>query len=194
MGHQASLIFNNNLKVSNNKMPVGIHEKCTVTSLVKGDNYFDINFSNTNGEVHNKRLWNPNGNYPKMIEGNMETKQEALSREEAANLSHVVKIMHIFLGEEGVAKFPTLDYSEFLDKAITTITPKLNTKFVNLKLIYDNDGMYSVFGNFPDYIEEWTEEGPKLKYSKWELENRMTKKTRTTEEPGKMDLADALRR
>ena len=194
MAHQASLIFNDTLKVNGSKMGVGIHEECSVTSITVEDRYFDINFSNKAGEVHNKRLWAPNGNYPRTdkVTNVTETKQQAIEREEASNLSHIVKLLHIFLGEEGVAKFPALEYDDFVEKAASVLNPKFASKKVNLKLIYDGDGSYSTFGNFPDYIEEWTGSPATLKYSKWELENRLQKKevvapVRAT------NLADALR-
>jgi len=192
MTHQAALIFKNDLASTATKIPVGIHTNVAVTSVVKGDNYVDINFEDPEGRKHNKRLWAPNGNYPVTKDGVTETTAQALTREEGARLAHIVKLLHIFLGEEGLAKFPALDYEPFVDRAIKELTPKLSTKKVNVKLIYDSDGMYSVFGNFPDYIEEYVEnQAPKLKYSKWELENRVTHKAATP--TSNTSLADALK-
>lgn len=199
MAHQASLIFNNTLRVNSSKIPVGIHTNCTVESVVLGDKFFDINFKNDVGEVHNKRLWAPNGNYPKKLDdGTIETKEMAVTREEVNNLAHVIKLIHIFLGDEGISKFPALEYEAFLKKAVEVLTPKLSTQTVNLKLIYDADGMYSTFGNFPDYMERHIEGvEPNLKFSKWELENRFTKKEKPNntlgESTSKEDLANALK-
>lgn len=179
MGHQASLIFTNELTPKTPKIPVGIHINCRITSVKLGEGFFDINFESPDGAIHNKRLWDPKGSYPKQKEdGSTETTNEAKFREEASNLTHVVKIMHIVLGEKAIMELPELEYTAFLKKAETLLTPKVLEKVrVNLKLIYDADGQYSVFGNFPDYIElHVPNEEPKLSFTKWELANRLTKK------------------
>lgn len=175
MSYQASMIFETQLEKTGTKIPFGIHTACEVTSIEKGENFVDINFKDSEGRVHNKRLWDANGNYPRRDkDGNpTETKQEAIEREETQNLAHIVKLLHIFVGEEGIAKFPALEYDDFVEKAIKVLGPKFPTKKVNLKLIYDSEGIYSVFGNFPDYIEEYVEgQEPRIKFTKWELENR----------------------
>lgn len=178
MGYQASLIFKDEVAPKGgSKITFGIHSNCNVTSIERGDKFVDINFSDPEGRTHNKRLWDANGNYPKIKDGITETQQEAIQREELNNLTHIVKVLHIFIGQEGLEAFPELDYDKFVKQAIKVVTPKLTTKKVNLKLIYDADGIYPVFGNFPDYIEEYVEGNePTLKFSKWELENRCTYK------------------
>ena len=179
MGYQASMIFENTVGKTGTKIPFGIHTNCEVTSVEVGENFVDINFKDSENRTHNKRLWDANGNYPrKDKDGNFtETKQQAIEREETQNLAHIVKLLHIYLGDEGISKFPALEYEEFIEKAIKVLTPKLASKKVNLKLIYDSEGMYSVFGNFPDYIEECVEgEEPRIKFTKWELENRCSYK------------------
>lgn len=170
---QASIIFDEEVKTSTGKIPFGIHTNCSVTSLEVGDNYVDINFSDSEGRVHNKRLWAPNDKYPR----DGETSADALQRESRARLSHIVSLMHIFLGEDVIAKFQANTYEDFILKAVAMLNPKLKTKKVNLKLIYDADGVYSTFGNFPDYIEEYVEGVPsKLAYTTWEKKNRCTQK------------------
>lgn len=168
--YQGKLIFDAEVKTQRGiKIPFGIHTNCKVTSLVKGENYVDINFEDQEGRTHNKRLWEPNGKFPKQGE----TSAEALQRESVENLAHIVKVLHIFLGEESLAAIKAETYEGFIDKAIKAVTPRLNSETVNLKLIYDAEGIYSTFGKFPDYIEKYIpEEKSKLSYSKWEKENR----------------------
>lgn len=176
MNYQASFIFENELTPKQGvKIGFGIHSNCDVVSVERGENFVDINFKDSEGKTHNKRLWDANGNYPRRDAktGVEETKQQAIEREETSNLAHIVKLLHIYLGEEALAKFGADSYDDFVDKAIKALAPKLSGKKVNLKLIYDSEGKYSVFGNFPDYIEEYVPgQEPTLKFSKWELENR----------------------
>ena len=178
--YQASLIFESELSPKTGaKIPQGIHTNCEVVSVEQGDTgkntFVDINFKDSEGRFHNKRLWSPTGNYPK----DGETTADAIKREELSNLSHVVKIVHIFLGNEALAALSAENYQSLMGKLVSKLTPEvLSKKKVNLKLIYDSDGQWSVFGNFPDYVEECIAgQEPKLKFSPWELANRCTLKT-----------------
>lgn len=182
--YNAADIYKDELNKGGAKIPMGIHSECDVVNIEKGENFVDINFKKTveiNGEtketktyVHNKRLWEPNGNYPR----DGETKAEALEREATRNMSHIVHIAHLFLGKDELNKISGNTYDDFMTNAIKVLTPDVLKKHkVNLKLIYDSDGIYSTFGNFPDYLELYVEgKEPELKYTKWELENRTTPK------------------
>lgn len=196
MSYQASLIFENELQPKQGtKIPYGIHTNCEVVSVERGDRFVDINFKDSENRTHNKRLWDANGNYPKTDKnGVTETKEQALRREEQSNLAHIVKLMHIFLGQEAINKFPALDYDAFVERAIKELTPKLKNTKVNLKLIFDSENKYSTFGNFPDYIEQHIEgEAPTLTFSKWELEHRSgSAKSDNTPSPGANALSSLL--
>ena len=177
--YQASLIFENELEVkTGTKIPVGIHSKCEVTSVEKGDQgkgiYYDINFKDSEGRFNNKRLWAPKGSYPQ----DGQSPEEAKKAEEILNISHVLKLVHIFLGDAGIKAIPDLDYQEMMDTMVSKLTPEVLAKEkVNLKLIYDTDGQWSVFGKFPDYVEKFVEgQEPKIKYSSYEISNRCTAK------------------
>jgi hypothetical protein len=181
MSYQADIIFEQELTPKKGaKIPFGIHSKCKVTSLDVTEEYVDINFEDSEGRYNNKRLWQPKGNYPQDIKldggaTRKETEEEAKTREEKANISHVVKVLHIFLGSEKLKNIKGNSYLDFMQNAAKALTPSvLSSKLVNLKLIYDKEGVYAVFGNFPDYVEENTNEEPKLSFSKWEKENRCT--------------------
>lgn len=184
--YQASIIFENELK-GGTKMGVGIHSKCNFDGMAKGDDYYDLNFSDSDGKVQNKRLWQPKGNFPRKDKSGMitETQVEAKQREEKDNLKVVVKLLSIFVGKENLSSI-TGSYEEMMDKAMGILNSKKSTKKLNLKLILDSAGVYSTFSNsFPDYIEEHVEgELPKLTFTPWELLNRVEPKNNVeTAEP-----------
>lgn len=180
MSYQANLIFEQELTPKKgNKIPFGIHSGCKVKSIEVTPEYVDLNFEDSEGRYNNKRLWAPKGNYPRDIKledgtTRQETEAEAKTREEKSAITHVVKLLHIFLGAEKLNKITGNTYQEFMENAAKALTPSvLSSKLVNLKLIYDSEGVYAVFGNYPDYVEEHIPgEAPLLKYSKWEQENR----------------------
>lgn len=196
----AELIFDNELSPKNGqKIPFGIHAKCKVTSITsKPGEYVDINFEDANGRYHNKRLYQPNGKYPRQIEVDGvkrdETAAEALQRDQTQKAAHITKLLHLFLGKEALKKFRA-EYDEFIEKAIKALTPNvLATKYVNLKLIYDSTGVYSEFGNFADYIEEYVEgQEPTLSYSTWEKNNRCKPSSETPKSSADSALHDLFK-
>ncbi len=194
--YQASIIFNEDLTKSGSKIPVGIHSAVSLESVEKGETYYDVNFKDGENRVHNKRLWQPKGTFQrKDKDGNViETPAEALAREERENMRVIVTLLNIYLGEEGMASIGASSYDEFMAKAAGALNQKADSKKVNIKLIYDNLGAYSTFSNsgFVDYIEEYVEgQEPTLKYTKWELDNRVNQKETPTVARKKDDF-DAL--
>ena len=193
MAHQASLIFKTSIAPKQgSKIPFGIHSNCKVTSIdFNPAEYLDINFEDSEGRFHNKRLWKPSGKFPAEVQlpdgtKRKETTAQALEREEALNLSHLIKLIHIFLGEAEIERFPALEYDAFIKRAINLLEPSLATKQVKLKLIYDTEGMYSTFGKFPDYIELHQEgKEPTLEFSNYEKSNRCTYKGKKTSDSAK---------
>jgi len=196
----AELIFDNELTPRNGKkIPFGIHTKCKVTSITyKPGEFVDINFEDAEGRYNNKRLYQPNGKYPRKtkVDGieREETTAEALQRDSKQKASHIVKLLHIFLGKEALKKFNG-EYDEFMEKAVKALTPNvLASKYVNLKLIYDSDGVYSEFGNYADYVEEYVEgQEPNLTYSPWEKENRSTASKETPKSSTDSALTDLFK-
>ena len=117
--------------------------------------------------------------YPK--EG--ETPQQAFARAEKEYLAHIVKHLHIFLSDEEFNTFAAPDIRTFTDKAAALINAKKDDYALNLKIIYDTDGVFPVFGRYPDYVEKHIEgEEPTLAYSKHEREKRITPATAKTDE------------
>lgn len=190
---QVALDFRNEIEPKKGvKIGFGIHSDCTLTGIeVKQGEYVDINFAKDD-KYHNKRLWYPNGKYPqkvKLEDGSEvdETESQAKNREAKARAKHLGKIADIFLGKEKtdaiVEKLiPTAEswadkYDDFCKVVADAVNKVASTKRVNLKLIYDSEGVYSVFGNFPDYVEEHVaSKEPTLSFSKWEKDNRCTYK------------------
>lgn len=196
MEYQASLIFETELTPKKGvKIPFGIHTACKVKGIDVTDEYVDLNFEDSEGRYNNKRLWLPKGSYPrtnKLPDGTsvIETTEEAKQREEKLNLSHVVKLLHIFLGEQGLSSIKASTYHEFMSKAAKALSPDvLSSKLVNLKLIYDSEGVYAVFGNFPDYVELHIEgQAPTLKYTQYEQDNRCKPAAARTAEPDPLTM------
>lgn len=201
MSYQADLIFNEELTPKKgNKIPFGIHTQCKVTGIEVTEEYVDLNFEDSQSRYNNKRLWQPKGNYPRDIKQpdgttKTETEAEAKIREEKANISHVVRLLHIFLGQEKLSKIQGNTYQEFMSNAAKALTPAvLASKFVNLKLIYDAEGVYAVFGNFPDYVEEYVEGvDPKITFSEWEKKNRCTAASETPKSSSESAIAELLK-
>lgn len=167
------MLFANQISIGGkgSKIPVGIHARCKVTSVEVGDRFIDFNYEDSEGRVNNKRVWFPD--ITKITPKDGENIQEALKRRETEDLAHIVKHMHIFLTPEEFNTFSAPDFVSFCKKAETLLTPKLTTKMVNLKLIFDANG-YSTFGRYPDYIQEYVEgQDPTLTYTKYELENKV---------------------
>ena len=121
-------------------------------------------------------MWYPNPDrvYPK----DGETNEEALRRETKECMSHMTKLMYIFLDKDDVKKFEAPDIKTYAQESVNKLTPHISEKKVNIKVRYDKDGQYPELGgrNRPDYIEENTEgEEPSLFFSDWERTNRLTK-------------------
>lgn len=157
------------------KIPVGVHTACEVTSVETGDNYIDFNYRDAEGRVNNKRVW-----YPDITKINQlpdEDIKAAFNRVTQENLAHIVKHMHIFLTTDEINSFAAPDFVSFAVKAAAMISPKVGNKKVNLKVILDYNGEFTAFGRYPDYVEEHVPgEEPKLKFTTWEKANRTTKK------------------
>lgn len=185
--YQLGFIFDTELQPRRGaKIPFGIHSACKITSIDhKPGEYFDIHFEDAEGRYHNKRLWAPNGKYPR----DEETVEQAKDREARERLAHLAKIMQIYFGREKMAQLPDLEYEPTIAKAIEMLTPVLDTKLVNLKLRYDAEGLYSQFGDYPqEYMEEHVPgQEPTLEYSPWEKSNRCTFKGDTVKNTAKSD-------
>lgn len=158
------------------KMGVGIYSNCEVTSVEVGDRFIDFNYKNTDGEISNKRVWFPD--ITKITPKEGEDMKTALDRVTKQELGHIVKHMHIFLTPQEINSFSAPDFASFATKAAQMLTPKLKDAKVNLKLIYDAKGEFPTFEKvYTTYIEKYVEgQEPTIKFSKWEKENRLTKK------------------
>lgn len=160
------------------KMSVGVHSNCFLESMEIAKSksnveYMEFNFvKKEDNTVMNQRVWFPNAD-PRPFEG--ETPEQALQREVNSKLAHVVKIMKCFISEKE-AEISAGSFGEFCQIAKAKIE---KTAYKNqplyLKVIYDKEGLFPQFPNFPNYIQKQVEgQECKVKMSNWELENRCT--------------------
>lgn len=156
------------------KIPAGIRKDVKIVALEKGANYVDIHFEDQEGRVQNNRIWdhNPDKIYPR----DGESDQEAAKRDKMERLDHLNEVLEIFLTKEEFNSFEAPTYDAYVNKAISSLPDEvLSSKTVNIKLLPDSTGLYSEFSRFAGgNIEECKKGQPSsLKYSKWELENRI---------------------
>lgn len=154
------------------KLPIGIHEGVTLEPATMGDNYFDIHVSNEAGEVQNKRIWFPDEN--KIYVKQDETFEEAVKRDTLDRLEHLVSLVEVAWDKEVAEGIQAGSFKEFCEIVLELVNKKEGMK-INVKLIYDKAGDYSEFPYFTPYLEKHVEgQKPTLRFSKYELEKRMT--------------------
>ena len=165
------------------KLPVGIHTGVQLVSVLKEDGYVEFNFKHPDGSM-NKRLWTPSGKFPRKEE----TPADAEKRQELENLEFIVNTVVAIAGEEALSTINASTYDGMVDKAIALIEKNKAKHLVNLKVIYDSKGAYTetpTSGSIERY-EEGVE--PALKFSNWEMTNRMTRKEQLTNANKEFDL------
>lgn len=182
-------------ELTTTKIPVGIHSKVELVNVDIGDSYFDINF-NKDGLRHNMRKWQPNDKYPLTVDVDgekvEETPEQTIARKTKENLGPINKVLKVLASDEEIEnmkKKSYASYDEYIENAAKFINKRImdnernkNIKYVNIKLIYDKDGMYSVFPRY-GYMEEYKEGmEPTLKYSDYEIKNSITPKGRTVKD------------
>lgn len=154
------------------KLGVGIHKNCKFEGVEIGDNYLDIFVANDEGESQNKRIWFPDENKIYVRDG--EEFEEAVERDTIDRLDHIVSLVEVLHGQEVAENLEAKTFLEFCEKTKTLCNGVIGTR-VNVKLIYDKAGDYSEFPYFPPYLERYVEgQEPTLKFTKYELEKRMT--------------------
>lgn len=143
------------------KLPAGLHAKCKV-SFDFGDNFMEVIFTNDQG-YQNKRFWIPDPN------------KEKYDERKSATLSEFISFMKIFSPEEEVLELKAPDIMSFFKAGAALIQDDLCE--VNIKVIPDRDGVYSEIPRY-GWIERYRENFPMgLQFSKWELENRINRKS-----------------
>jgi hypothetical protein len=159
------------------KLLPGIHdniyfEKFDLGKTQAGQDYVDVVYGQKDSSSYiYKRVWFP-ADEPRVKEG--ETKEEARSREANDALSHIVLVTDLLLaGKDADIEAKTFD--EFVKKAEDKTAKVRDNQPLRIKVIYDSDGVYSDLPRFANYLERQIEGvAPKLRFTKWELENRMT--------------------
>ena len=158
-------------------MDVGIHTNVELTSIAVEDRWVDINYQNSQGETIRKRVFFPEIGSTTPNDG--ETIADALKRRENDEFTHLVKHMRIFMSPDEINVFSAPDLRTAAMKFQAILTPRLNTKKLNLKVILDKDGKYAEVPKqaFNKYVEEYVEgQTPTLEFTTWELKNRTTRK------------------
>ena len=176
MGKQVEMRFDSEMEETLVSIPVDIHTNVKITSIEIGDTYFDINFEDTLKRTIRHRVFEPAGKFPnKKKDGDMETPEEALQREERDKAAILSKLIKIYEAPPVKAD----DYQDYVEKCVKALTPRLSKVSVNLKVIYDSEFKFSRIPNW-GFIEKY-EEGvpPTLAYSAWELANRVNKPAST---------------
>lgn len=160
------------------RLSPGIHtgvylENVEITETVNGKPYMEFMFvKKETNEVAPKRVWFPSDK-PYIKDG--EDENQAKQREVNEALGHIVTILECFVPSDE-AEITAGSFKEFCEVAAGKIKgSSFEDTPVRLKLLYDAAGVFTEFPRFPNYIERdvpGTE--IKLKFSKWELANRMT--------------------
>jgi hypothetical protein len=170
------------------KIPVGIHAKCKVTDINIGENFIDFVYADSESRVHNKRVWFPDPTKPPMPKAD-ESVSEAIHRDAQERAAHITAHLKSMANNDEWMSIsaPTFrDYAMMAKRYLDTVK---DTAYINLKLVLDKDLEWSEFPRYPNYIEKYIDgEAPTLKFSEWELKNRVHKPkddgTPSAETPG----------
>jgi len=156
---------------SASKMGSGFHTNVQLTNIdVTPGQYVDIHFKNDNGEIHHRRIWPPNPDMINPRDG--ESLEEAKVRDEQERLGVITDVLSIV--SDNLDDFSAPTYDQYMLKAKQEIMSNLADVRFNIKLIPTKNGKYSEFPRYGKWITEYSEDKPHgLKYSKWELENRV---------------------
>ena len=161
----------------NSKFGAGIQENAELTEVTLGETqsgkkFLDFIFTRKETqEFHNKRVWYP-GDTPRVRDG--ETEAQAAQREVNEALEHIISIVETYLPSDKAAIMAN-NFEDFCKKAQKKLKGHFEGKKVRVKILYDQNGVYTQFAKFPPYVELQLEgQRSRLKISRWEQENRMT--------------------
>jgi hypothetical protein len=167
----------NNSKPS--RLTPGIHLGCTLTKFgvdqtVNGNQFFEYEFTKKDeNRITRRRIWFPNGkNNPR----DGETQDQANEREIGEKIGTLIQVLEQFVTSEDL---DSISVSSF-EQACEVVSQKLaqadtESNLLNIKLIYDSNGVYAEFPRYGKYVERFVEgQNSNLRFSKYEKENRMT--------------------
>jgi hypothetical protein len=156
------------------KIPAGIHSNVKITKIDIGPNYIDFLFEDQEGRVDNDRHFFPDKD--RVNPRDNQTAEEAFQAEVKDRVERLTQYPQIYFEKEELSKLSQgVGSFEALAKRVQdALTPKLATQTVNIKTIPNKDLKYPEFPRYPLYVEKYVEgQEPTLKYSKWELNNRV---------------------
>jgi hypothetical protein len=160
------MLFTNEVELEDkggSKIPVGIHTNCEVTSYEfnKADNYYQFNYKDSEGRVHNFRKYFPDITKmdPKYFKEG-ENAMEAYVRISKSRFAPLVKHYAVLFGADTISNLEAADLMSAAQKAQLYFTPLEMAKVkVNLKLVPTQDGKYSTFQSYNVHFIEKYEEG-----------------------------------
>lgn len=140
--------FEEKLPSGGTKIPVGIHSAVMFSGLVRDQKWWDIKFTKDGKSIH-KRI------FVDVKPKDQESLEDAAKRHAQNNLPHVTKLLRLFLGDETAKNVQATTFEGFLQQAAIFLSGFANNPkgLVNLKVVYDKDGVYPDLPYFPDYVE-----------------------------------------
>ena len=146
-------------------MPWGIHEGVRIKSIEMSNDYVAVTYADDEGRVAVQRLaWDPDVPWKNENETEEETKAKIVKQ----NVSQLSAIMKLFVSDEVRRTFSAPDAKTYFMKAVNILTPLIEQKKVDIKLLPTKKG-YTTFGNYGGFIALHKEDEPcTLKFSTYE--------------------------
>jgi hypothetical protein len=176
--------FNFSAKSAKESQPVrrsyldaGIHQNCSlveygIKATANGTPYVGFVFEQDDTKATaDLKVWYPK---PESVQPREEeTLEQAQQREINKSLSQLLHVAETVTGKE-ITDINATSFEDFANKVIARIKGSKLGK-VKVKLTYDKNGQYAVFPNGLPFLEMQEIEPTRLKFTKFELENRMKK-------------------
>lgn len=164
--------INSSIKTGGSKIPAGIHLNVRLTNVTVDESFIEFDLQDTQGRIQNNRVWIPE--LDKTSARGEKTVEQVYEENVQNRLKQITQYLRAFLTDDELAKFSAESFSEYAKKAAQVLNARLNNATLNVKLIKTADLMFSDFPFYPPYAEKYVEDQPStLKFSAWELQNRM---------------------
>ncbi len=163
--------------VRRNYLQAGIHEHCNLVEFglkttPNGTKYVSFLFEQEgSSEIAEHKVWYPRPETAQPREE--ETVEQAQQREVNNALSQVIHIVENVTMEE-MPVITATTFEGWAEQAIARLTNKKKHQ-VKLKLIYDKNGQFATTPNRVPFVEAQEVNPTRLKFSKFEIENRLKK-------------------
>jgi len=163
--------------VRRNYLQAGIHHNCNLVEYAikatpNGNQFVSFTFEqDETKEVAELKIWYPQPE--RAIARDEETQEQAAQREVNRAIGALIHVVEVVTG----AEMPTITATTFEGFATSTLAVlnKGKKNKVKVKQIYDKNGLYATFPNNTPYLELQSTEPTRLKFTKFEIENRLKK-------------------